>query len=140
MHSKSLTLGDKRNLVEKVAQDLDRRHEVIFAYIFGSFSEEAEFNDIDIAIYLDEQAVQKSGNDLWYEIELSKALERLLNLPVDVIRLNHASDFMIYRASKGILVKNNNDNLRVEFITRSWKNYLEFKPKLQEYIEVMKGG
>jgi len=42
---------------------------------------------------------------------------------------------MIFRASKGVLVKNNDDNLRVDFITKHWKLYWDIKDRIREYVK-----
>jgi len=50
------------------------------------------------------------------------------------------SDPILYRATKGILIKNNDDNIRTNFITIHWKKYWDFKDKIQEYVAEMKYG
>lgn len=134
---KSVGVVDKKTLLRKIEQFMDSRKEIVFAYVFGSFSEREVFNDIDIAVYTED--TKGVTTSLWYEIELSTELEKILKIPVDVIRLNDANAFVIHRASKGILIKNNDDDTRTEFVTKSWKNYMEFKCKLNEHVRVMKG-
>ena len=75
-----------------------------------------------------------------YEVELSNQLEEVIRIPVDVIILNRASDPILYRASQGILVKNSDDNMRINFITSHWKEYWDFKGKMQEHIGELKYG
>jgi len=128
----------KGKIIEKIENFVKDRKEIIFAYIFGSFTESKTFKDLDLAIYLDESntALKK----IFYEVELSNQLEEIIRIPVDIIILNSASDAILYRASQGILVKNSDDNTRVSFLTTHWKEYWDFKGKLQEHISEVKHG
>ena len=135
---KTLTIKDK--IKKQIEKEINSRKEIIFAYIFGSFAEieqTSSFNDIDIAIYIDEKNEIK---DVFYEINLSNKLEEMVKIPVDIIRLNNASDVLIYRATKGILIKNIDDNLRINFITTSWKKYWDFQKLLKEHLLELKSG
>lgn len=128
----------EKEIIKKIDDFLKDREEIIFAYVFGSFAESGTFNDIDLAVYIDE--VNRLTKGIFYEIELSKKLEEILKIPVDVIILNRSSDVLLYRISKGILIKNNDDDLRINFITTHWKEYWDFKHKVHEHIEEMKYG
>ena len=137
---KTLTIKDK--IKKQIEKEINSRKEIIFAYIFGSFAEiehtsSYSYNDIDIAIYIDEK---NEINDVFYEINLSNKLEEMVKIPVDIIRLNNASDVLIYRATQGILIKNIDDNLRINFITISWKKYWDFQKLLKEHLLELKSG
>jgi len=128
----------KKELIKKIENFIKRHKGITFAYIFGSFIEDETFNDVDIAIYVDKKIIP--AEKIFYEIELSNQLEEIIKIPVDVIRLNLASDPILYRATKGILIKNNDDNIRTNFITIHWKKYWDFKDKIQEHMAEMKYG
>ena len=116
---KAKTLGwEKEHLIDGIRSFLGTRDETIFAYIFGSFVEEIESRVIDVAVY----ALQNNllAEDGWYEIRLSIELEEKCNVPFDVIRFVSASDHLKYEISKGILLKNGNDDFRIDFISSSW--------------------
>jgi predicted nucleotidyltransferase len=137
---KTLTIKDK--IKKQIEKEINSRKEIIFAYIFGSFADikhtsSYSYNDIDIAIYIDEKNEIK---DVFYEINLSNKLEEMVKIPVDIIRLNNASDVLIYRATQGILIKNIDDNLRINFITTSWKKYWDFQKLLKEHLLELKSG
>jgi len=126
----------KREISRKIEELVKNRAEIIFAYIFGSFIEDEVYNDIDLAIYIDENnALTKK---IFYAIELSKKLEELVKIPIDVIVLNRASNFILYRVSNGKLIKNSDDNMRINFMTTHWKEYWDFKNKIHEHVEEMK--
>lgn len=92
---------------------------------------------IDIAIYVDDK---NETNDVFYEINLSNRLEEIIKIPIDIVRLNNASDVLIYRATQGILIKNIDDNLRINFITTSWKKYWDFQKLIKEHMLELKSG
>lgn len=127
---------NKKEVLEKIENVIKSHEEIIFAYIFGSFIENETFNDIDLAIYIDENNI--STKEIFYEIELSNQVEEIIKIPVDVIVLNRTSDFVLYRVSKGILIKNSDDDMRINFITTHWKSYLDYRNKIHEHVEEMK--
>jgi len=89
-------------------------------------------------VCIKKEEVKNKYKERGYEIELSSQLEEIIKTPVDVIVLNRTSDFVLHRVSKGILIKNSNDDLRINFITAHWKSYLDFRSKIQEHVEEMK--
>ena len=130
----------KQKIREQIKKEINSREEIIFAYIFGSFAEieqTSSFNDIDIAIYIDEK---NEINDVFYEINLSNRLEEIIKIPIDIVRLNNASDVLIYRTTQGNLIKNVDDNLRINFITTSWKKYWDFQKLIKEHMLELKSG
>lgn len=62
------------------------RKEVIFAYIYGSFLEPQPitFRDVDIGVYVKSEAISK-GNAFDYETELVEGLNKVIDLPFDII-------------------------------------------------------
>jgi len=133
-----LLISKKDKIIKKIKNLVQNQDEIIFAYIFGSFIEEENFHDIDIAIYLNEN--KTSSKSTFYEIELSNQIESITSIPIDIIRLNSALDAIVYRASKGLLIKNTNDNLRVNYITTCWKKYWDYQKIIQEYMSELKNG
>jgi predicted nucleotidyltransferase len=51
---------------------------VLFAYLLGTFLNDDDFRDIDVAIYIDQKKLAKPG-DADYEIDLSLELEKHVN-------------------------------------------------------------
>lgn len=123
----------KERSLEKIGEFLKNRDEVVFAYVFGSFVEGETFNDIDLAVYVDES--HPAAKDTFYDVKLSLQLEKILNYPVDVVLLNRANSIIVFRASQGILIKSSNEDLRVDFVTRHWKLYWDIWKKIEEYAK-----
>jgi len=128
----------KNDTLKETRRVLNARPEIAYAYVFGSFVDEETFRDLDLAIYVD--PTNKLVHRLFYDIELSNQLEQLLELPVDVIVLNRAAPLMVYRASQGLLIKNDDDNTRVDFISTKWRLYWDFRDMIHAHIPEMKHG
>lgn len=134
--SEELTNINKEEVMERIKRFIKSHDEIIFSYIFGSFAENEYFNDIDLAIYIDEN--NSASKKIFYEVELARELEKIIRIGVDVIVLNRASDLILYRATKGKLIKNSDDELRVNFVSVHWKKYWDFKNKVNEHVEEVK--
>jgi predicted nucleotidyltransferase len=117
-------------IIELVHQNLSARQEIIFAYVFGSIVDSSAFRDVDVGIYLG----QSISDGFHYAFEMSGELERLLDCRVDVILMNTAPDSMIHSITKGELIVNRNDDVRVDFITAAWKRYWDFAFKRDMYL------
>ncbi|MBI4530247.1 MAG: nucleotidyltransferase domain-containing protein [Candidatus Latescibacteria bacterium] len=130
---KQLAETEKERILNLLGEALQRRPEVRFAYLFGSFVESDHFHDIDVAVYLEEGT--GAMEDRWYDIRLSGELEKRGGYPIDIVILNRAPDHLVHRISKGYLLFSRDEEFRVEFITTAWKRYLDFKPKRMAYLE-----
>ena len=77
---------------------LERRPEVLEAYVFGSFAraEEQPHSDIDAALYVDPNAIEQSG--LGLDAAIAADLMRALGTNrVDVVLLNAAPPLLYHR-------------------------------------------
>ncbi len=119
-------------IIRQIHYILEPRSEILFAYIFGSAITSEQPNDIDVAVYLEDPDILEK-NPL-YDIRLSNAIEKAVKLPVDVIIMNTAPDHLIHEISKGIIIVNKDDDMRVDFITLAWKKYFEMAPKRREWL------
>jgi predicted nucleotidyltransferase len=120
-------------IIELVHQNLSARQEIIFAYVFGSVLDSQAFKDVDVGIYLD----QSISDGFRYAFEMSGELERLLDCRVDVILMNTAPDHLIHSISKGKLILNRDDDVRVDFVSSSWRRYFDIQPKRLQALRDM---
>ncbi|MBN1273017.1 MAG: nucleotidyltransferase domain-containing protein [Candidatus Aminicenantes bacterium] len=107
---------------------------IIFAYLHGSFLEKENFNDIDIAVYLDKKT-EVNSDPAGLEISLSLELEKCTQHPIDVKILNTAPLSFCYHATKGKLILSQDENTREEFLCRTWNAYFDFKPVSKIYLQ-----
>ena len=115
----------REKITEVITKYLLNKEEIIFAYIFGSFEETENYNDIDIAIYLESEFEQPQG----YDLRLAVELETKLDKKIDIIIINQASPSLIFEISKGKLLFDKDENLRTDFLTLNWKLYWDYKEK-----------
>jgi hypothetical protein len=51
---------NKVEIQKSIQHSLERKNEIVFAYLFGSYAEEDTYNDIDLGIYIDPQKYQET--------------------------------------------------------------------------------
>lgn len=131
-HRKHLAEHEKEKVLERIADLLGRREEILFAFVHGSFTGDGDFADIDLAIYLNEGA---SDSAVSYEIRLEMELEKILGHPVDVRILNAAPLSFQYQVCRsGIVVLERDKDRRVDYQTLIWKKYFDFAPFRRRYL------
>lgn len=92
-----LSYGDekRKDIIQKVTTCLKNKNNIVFAYIFGSFSDAPSFRDIDIGVYITE--IRK--DDVFdYELQLANEISSAANVPFDIVDvkiLNFAPDHFL---------------------------------------------
>jgi len=126
------TAGGAR-IIESLHRHLERRPEIVCAYLHGSFLEGGAHRDIDVAVWLDPHRGETKAASR-YAVDLSAALTVALGCLVDVQVLNIAPLAFRYQALKGrpILVRDREwlDDLRA----RTWDEYFDFLPFARQYL------
>lgn len=131
--------GSKAIILEKLEAILKKEPAVVFAYLHGSFLEERGFHDIDIAIYVDPVLVPRE-KALDYELSLSANLDHIIGLPCDVKVLNYAPLGFAYYVTKGRVLISRDEELRCNFVERTWLQYLDFEPYRKELLRDLFGA
>lgn len=127
-----LSQEEKKEIKNNLSSLLSNKDEIIFAYIHGSFIDAYWFRDLDIAVYLDENKLEKRALD--YELSLSVELEKALKLPVDIKILNYAPLSFRYKATKGEKIFSRDEEIRYTFLEETWHCYLDFAPVEKEFM------
>ena len=129
----SLKKSEKEKIIQEISSDIFQRHdEILTAYIFGSFISAQSFSDIDIGII----AAMDLSKPLEFELELENRLEKVTKYPVDVRILNQAPISFaqnVFRTGRVIIDKN--PNMRADFESRILKQYFDFSPFQQRYLQ-----
>ena len=125
---------EKDKIMKALRSRLSEDKRIIFAYAHGSFLDERDFNDLDVAIFLDKGAV-KDSDSVDLEISLSLELEKKIRFPIDVKILNGAPLGFCYHATKGMLILSRDENIREEFLCRTWSAYFDFRPVSKIYLQ-----
>lgn len=109
-------------------EEVLKKHDLIFAYVFGSRARGGRGGDIDVAVY--------AGRPLkWRElVKLAHELEDSLGTAVDVVDLYDAPPLLAYEVvSKGVVVLDRDRERRVEFEVKVLKEFLDLRPRLERY-------
>lgn len=118
-------------IIQNISNALRDRSNIIFAYVFGSFSARESFQDIDVGIFISVNA----ESALKIELDLERELEDLIHMPVDVRILNRAPISFVYQVIKGgIIIVDKNMDMRADFEGLTLKKYFDFQHLRNEYL------
>jgi predicted nucleotidyltransferase len=123
----------KAEIIGILSQTLSERNEILFAYLHGSFLESKTFQDIDVAVYL-EETTKHDINIIEYEIALSLLVEKQLRMAADVKALNWAPLSFRYNVSRGLLLLSRDELKREDFLCATWMEYFDFLPISKAYV------
>lgn len=119
---------DKNRILKRIRIILAGFEEIDLAYVFGSFLERDDYHDIDIAIHLSED------QSPYQRFKLSQKVARYLESGIeprvdfDVRILNYAPIYFQYEViSKGIVVLERDQDIRVDFEAHLISEYLDLK-------------
>jgi predicted nucleotidyltransferase len=83
---------------------LERKENILFSYLHGSFSEGRPFRDIDIAVFVNGARISKE-RALDFEVSSSVRMERTIRVLVDVKVINYAPLAFQYYSTAGTLLR-----------------------------------
>jgi predicted nucleotidyltransferase len=121
-------LMDKERTRERISLILDEFEEIDLAYIFGSFLERDDFNDIDVAIHLCKDQMPYQRFKLASKV--ARSLEQAVQPRVefDVRILNYAPAYFQYEViCKGVVVLERDHERRVDYESDLISEYLDLK-------------
>ena len=111
-------------LNEEIVSVCKEQKVIIAAYVFGSCArgEGKKTNDVDIALLLDDCEASHFSY-----LDFKVTLERILNMNVDLIVLNHAGEILKYQIRKyGKVIYEGNPEMRKQWEFNSRKFYQDF--------------
>lgn len=132
--TKTYTLtGEEKKRLEHAAGEILRKHrEVLFAYLFGSFTDQLSVHDMDIGVYTAEADKKTSTG---YALDLAEELSSGLKLPVDVRVINFAPLPFCYHVIRGKLLFERDETARSVFVERTVRRYLDIEPLLRKGLK-----
>lgn len=119
---------DKSSFLADIVTVVARLKNVDVAYIFGSFLEGEEFNDIDIALLLSEDLDPYKG--LKFSLKVAGELERQVKprFEFDIKILNNAPvEFQFEVIKKGSVIFSRDETRRVDYEFEVISTYLDLK-------------
>jgi uncharacterized protein len=127
-----ITGQEKEDIISRIERFLEKRPDLLFAYVHGSFVSENQYRDIDIAIYLKSTPAEL----LQMELNLEAELNSVIQYPVDVRILNSAPLSFRYNVIKhGRHIAVINDDARCDFEEMTTSNYFDFAPFRKMYLQ-----
>lgn len=124
----------KEKIIQQLKDLISLEGGVSFAYLYGSFLQGEKFNDIDIALYLDE-GNNAPADIIDFEFSLSSKFEGIIKMPIDIKVLNKAPLAFKYQATCGRLLFSKDEFKREEFLCRTWSEYFDFLPLSKVYLD-----
>ncbi|MET1159350.1 MAG: nucleotidyltransferase domain-containing protein [Thermoprotei archaeon] len=85
-----LAMNKRLEILEYLKHYLEKYSEIVFVIVFGSFTQNTSFRDIDLALYL-----SKRVDYLEYKLYLDKTLSDLIKYPIDTHILNNAPPWFV---------------------------------------------
>jgi predicted nucleotidyltransferase len=119
---------DKSSFLADIGTIVSRLKNVDVAYIFGSFLEGEEFNDIDIALLLSEDLDPYKG--LKFSLKVAGELERQVKprFEFDIKILNNAPvEFQFEVIKKGSVIFSRDETRKVDYEFEVISTYLDLK-------------
>lgn len=125
--------NEEASLLTKLSVLLQRREEVVFAYLFGSraLGYSRPDSDIDLAVFFGNGAAK------WARLELEEELSQGLRLPVQVVALNEELKprFLQSVLSTGVVIKDSPSRIDWEKKFREARREREMKGMEEDYRE-----
>jgi len=125
--------------IREILKEYFRKHpEIEVAYIFGSTVQgrTSAFSDIDIAVILDSQQVNKKSYRYGYKAEILTDLIKVLKTNnVDLVILNESNCLLGHRVLYfGNLIYCKNEKKRIQFQINTINKYNDFKQLRKSYL------
>lgn len=120
-----------------IAEHLALRLEIVFAIVYGSAAEGRPFQDVDVAVWVNEACLTQRDHYA-YVFELADELERLIPYPVDVRLINDAPLPFRYNVSRGQPILARDGEALADFLSRTWDEYFDFEPVAMKYLEYLR--
>jgi len=126
-----LSREEKQQIMAYLANFMENRKEVVFAYVHGSFNEDIPLHDIDVGVYVSGIKKEEASS---YALEFSFMLGNTLKIRTDVRVMNFAPVSFAFHVVQGRLISEQDENARVQFVENIVRRYLDIKPLIHKNI------
>ena len=120
---------DRLKLVETIVSQLEKEHDLAFAYLYGSAVEQQTVHDIDIGLYYESTDSLPTSDQM---LTLANQLSSALHIPVDVRILNHAPLSFLFHTLHGQLLTCQHPDLHATILEGIGREYLDIAPFLRQ--------
>jgi predicted nucleotidyltransferase len=127
----TISKREKKKITKAISLYIQKREEIITAYLFGSFVGGQQFGDIDIGVLV----LNELEDQLGYEFELEIELTELVKYSVDVRVLNKAPITFVQTVIRhGLIIIDNKPNMRSDFESYILRKYFDFAHFRRQYL------
>jgi len=119
---------EKKFIENKIIEYLDKKEEILFAYIFGSFINKDDYHDIDVAVYLNENFDKNDTKKFpyGYESYMISELNLLTRKNIDFIVMNNANIIIQKKIiTQGKLIFSKDERKRINYENYIRKIYID---------------
>jgi predicted nucleotidyltransferase len=129
-----LSQGKKEFIIKRLADAVKDRSDVVFAYVYGSFTEETDVivHDIDVGVYV---AGINKETATKYSLDMAHALSKKAEMPVDVTVLNFAPISFLYHVIRGSAFFVRDEDLMSQVVESTVRRYLDIKPLIRRGVK-----
>jgi len=132
MRKRRLSEIEKKVVIGEISNILKTKEYILFAYIFGSFTSEDIFKDIDVGVFI---SGAEGKSLLTLELMLEGEVGDAIHTPVDIRIINQAPPSFVYNMLKdGIVIVDADKPLRSDFEGLVCKKYFDFQHLRNEYL------
>jgi len=118
---------EKNKVTRLLSRALKERKEVLLAVIFGGFVKSEIFRDVDIAVFTGYTIPYDKVEE--YEEKLTRNLEGLVGLPIDVRVIDYAPPWFRMKALEGLVLVEREPALVVRLKFKSQQEIEDLKAK-----------
>ena len=121
-------MKEKKFIENKIIEYLDKKEEILFAYIFGSFINKDDYHDIDVAVYLNENFDKNDTKKFpyGYESYMISELNLLTRKNIDFIVMNNANIIIQKKIiTQGKLIFSKDERKRINYENYIRKIYID---------------
>ena len=127
-------MPDKKEVMDEIGKIASKFDDVSAAYVFGSYTHNDDFNDIDVALLISKEL--NPYTSFKFEMQVARELERQIKprFEFDVKILNHAPiefQYEVLKNGKAVFLRDRTEN--VEYESEAISNYLDFQTT-NEYL------
>lgn len=136
---KHIPAEQRESILAKIKESLRQEEKVVFAYLYGSFSEEDGFNDVDIGVYVDEEKFPSDEAIFKYGLSLSVKIEmEVEGFEIDICILNQAPlSFQYQVITEGRVIVEKESDRWVDFECRVRDLYFDFLPHSKYHYQIV---
>ncbi len=129
---------EKEEIIKGIKQSLEKRKEIVFAYVYGSFLNDPSFRDIDIGVYLKKRPYSRTQKSFDYVLDLGVEIGEEIgqSFLIDVRLLNQTPfHFLNNVFARGRVLFSRDNEFLANLMEKICLEYLRYRPFAEQYLK-----